>query len=96
MIVRVPALAGMGEYCPEASIPSFCDVTKTQEFGCACADEWGNLLDSSGRPTFDTGSGSFIQPAAKTAVFGLPGLDAKTLGIAAGVLVVLLMTRGRG
>jgi len=73
-------------WCELEDIKPPCDPYKTQEFGCVCADAAGNLIDRSGAVVP-------IYGAAPTPVFALPDLDAKTIGLAVGVLVVFLMVR---
>ncbi len=84
MIVRVPALAGIGA-CELKDIPAPCDPWKTQEYGCVCADAQGNLLNQAGGIVDIYGS--------RTPGFSWPDLDAKTIGLAVGVIVVLLAVR---
>jgi len=85
MIVRVPALAGLG-WCELEDIKPPCDPHKTQEYGCVCADAQGNLIDR-------TGAVVDLYAAPATPGFAFPALDAKTIGFGVGLLVVLLMVR---
>jgi hypothetical protein len=87
MIVRVPALAGLG-WCELEDIQPPCDPYKTQEFGCVCADAQGNLIDRSGAVVD-------IYAAPATPAFGLPGMDQKTLGLVLGGALVLFMVLRR-
>ena len=82
----IAAYTGLG-WCELSDIKPPCDPYKTQEAGCTCRDAAGNLIDQTGAvvPIYST-------PAA-TPLFGFPGLDAKTLGLAAGLVLVLILAK---
>lgn len=82
----IAARTGLG-WCELQDIKPPCDPYMTQTYGCVCADASGNLIDKTGAVVPIYGA------TPTTPGFSFPDLDAKTIGLAVGVVVVLLLAR---